>query len=187
MLMSGDVADWEKGVHRSLRREEDEILNIVLRDFGNGTFRASDIIAKGYSKSHQSAQRWMNRLETSGLLEKSATGGWLYWSITRYGRWMKRALHKVFWVRWSIRSIDDPEVASKWPSGVKGWVTGRTVSSKGPERDLNIICARVEASDEADAKAKVLAMYGRFASEIGWSSVEEMPIGWWPPSDRFPP
>lgn len=28
---------------------------------------------------------------------------------------------RVFWISWYIRNIDDPEVASSWPEGMKAW------------------------------------------------------------------
>lgn len=91
-------------------------------------------------------------------------------------------MSKVFWVSWWIREIDDPEVASTWPKGVKGWVSGEDMNE--PPRQS--WCARVEAKDQADAKAKILGMYGRFSTEVEWRFIEEKPDGWWPPADRFP-
>lgn len=86
---------------------------------------------------------------------------------------------KTFWVSWYVPPIDDPEVASVWPQGVWGWFTGFN-----DEED--IICARVLAESESEAKQKVLSMYGAFSDRIRWRFVEEKHPGWWPPSDRFP-
>lgn len=88
---------------------------------------------------------------------------------------------QVFWLSWVIKPMDGPGVATKWPRGVRGWASGVDTSGR------NIWCARVEAEGRAEAKKKIAAMYGKFASHIAWRfGPNAQPEGWWPDPTRFP-
>lgn len=92
---------------------------------------------------------------------------------------------KVFWLSWYAWPIDDPEVASTWPPGVKGWITGSTWDREG--RDVQVWCARVEADDAEAARGRILELYGRFADKVEWRfGPSEYTAGWWPDASRFP-
>lgn len=88
MIRPGDPERWANELHQALRPEEQEIMRLAKRQ--SDGFDASGLVAAGYTKSHRSAQLWINRLEMRGLLERYTAAHRLLWSVTEYGRWMTR-------------------------------------------------------------------------------------------------
>lgn len=87
----------------------------------------------------------------------------------------------VWWVSWyfPLKHRGSLEIASKWPEGLKGWLSG--------ESDVDQIwCARVEASSEEEVWIIVHMMYGSLASHVRERFIDEKEEGWWPEPTRFP-
>jgi hypothetical protein len=86
----GDPETWENELHRTLSVEEGQLLKIAVEHFSTSprdAFVVSDLVAKGYPKSHTSAVRWINKMQASGLVEKAIGTAFAMYYVTRYGRW----------------------------------------------------------------------------------------------------
>jgi hypothetical protein len=88
---------------------------------------------------------------------------------------------KTYWCGWEVPTdIPGSHMLAKWPSGMRGWVSGYTAL------DEQVYVGHVDAESIADARAIVGSCYGKSADKIRerWEP-KEHDLGWRPPGGRF--
>lgn len=94
----------------------------------------------------------------------------------------------TYWCGWEVPAeIPGNHMATAWPDGVKGWISGWKQSEKYEDREDRIYVGRVDADSVEEARALIAGMYGPSADKIRerWEP-EAKEFGYRPTGGRFP-
>lgn len=87
----------------------------------------------------------------------------------------------TFWCGWEVDDdVPDEHMATRWPAGMKGWITGYSDS-------FSTFAGRVDAKTASDAERVIRGCYGKSSARIRmrWEP-KQHEHGWRPTDGRFP-